>query len=80
MVYTFHAIKPAYKDHLCIRSTFCWSLGWSLYTNFTVVDYVLRRLWNGAVELPELVLILEQAITDLSVLVDQSVVLILVWS
>ncbi len=35
-LYTFHAIEPAYKDHLCIRTTFCWSLGWSLYSSFTV--------------------------------------------
>ncbi len=25
-----------YKDHLFIRTTLCWSLGWSLYTSFTV--------------------------------------------
>ncbi len=34
--YTFHVIEPAYKDHLCIRTIFRWSLGWSLYTSFTV--------------------------------------------
>ncbi len=27
---------PAYKDHLCIRTTFCWSLGWSLYASLAV--------------------------------------------
>ncbi len=26
--YTFYVIKPAYKGHLCIRTTFGWSLGW----------------------------------------------------
>ncbi len=31
--YTFHVIKPEYKDHLCRRTTYCWSLGWSLYTS-----------------------------------------------
>ncbi len=30
----FHIIEPAYKDHLCIRSIFCWSLEWSLFTSF----------------------------------------------
>ena len=32
----FHAIELAYKHHLSIRTTFCWSLRWSLYRNFTV--------------------------------------------
>ncbi len=27
------------KDHLCIRTTFFWSLGWSLYTSFTVYKF-----------------------------------------
>ncbi len=31
-----HVIEPAHIDHLCIRTTFCWSLGWSLYTSFAV--------------------------------------------
>ncbi len=30
-------MELVYKDHLCIRTTFCWSLGWSLYTSSTVV-------------------------------------------
>ena len=34
--YTFHFIAREYKDHLCIRTRLCWSLGWSLYTSFTV--------------------------------------------
>ncbi len=39
-VYNFRAIEPAFKDQLCIRATFCWSLGWSLYTSFTVLQKV----------------------------------------
>ncbi len=34
--YTFNISEPAYKDRLCIRIIFCWSLGWFLYTSFTV--------------------------------------------
>ncbi len=33
-------IKPAYKDHLCIRIIICWSLVWSLHTSFAVVQFV----------------------------------------
>ncbi len=47
---TFHVIEPAYKDHLlCIRTTFCWSLGRSLYTSFTVQSTFLwgnRKILN----------------------------------
>ncbi len=35
-LYTFHASKPVYKDHLTIRTTLCWPLGLSLYICFTV--------------------------------------------
>ncbi len=34
--YTFNIIELAYKGHLYIRTIFCWSLWWSLYTSFTV--------------------------------------------
>ena len=34
--YTFHVTEPVYIDHLCIRTIFCWFLGWSLYTSFTI--------------------------------------------
>ncbi len=37
--YSFHVINPSYKDQLCIRITFCWSLERSLYTSFTVRIY-----------------------------------------
>ncbi len=37
-IYAFYVIAwPAYKDHLCIRTIFCRSLEWSLYTSFTVI-------------------------------------------
>ncbi len=31
--------KHAYKDHMCIWTTLCWSLGWSLHRSFTVLAY-----------------------------------------
>ncbi len=40
-IYTCHVIEPKYKNHLCIRTIFCWSLGLSLYTNFTVVIRII---------------------------------------
>ncbi len=40
-MYTFHAIKPAYKDHLCIRTTFRWFLEWAIYTSFAVYADVM---------------------------------------
>ena len=43
--YIFHVTEPAYKDHLCIRITLCWSLWWScckfqvsLYVNQTNLE------------------------------------------
>ncbi len=39
-VYTFHAIEPSYKNNLyisMIKTIFCWSIGWSSYTSFTVI-------------------------------------------
>ncbi len=49
--YTFHVIEPAYKDHLSIRTTFGVSLGWSLYTSFTVLQkcilFVYRYFHTG---------------------------------
>ncbi len=38
-MHTFHVIEPAYKDHLCIRTTFCWSVGLSLNATFSVVVF-----------------------------------------
>ena len=35
-VYAFHANEPVYKEHLCVRPTFCWSLDLSLYTSSTI--------------------------------------------
>ncbi len=35
--YIFHGIEPAYKDHLCIMTTCCWFLGWSLCTSFLYI-------------------------------------------
>ena len=32
-----HDIEPTYKDHLRIKTTVCWSQGWSLYTSIIVV-------------------------------------------
>ncbi len=37
-----------YKDHLCIRTMFCWSPEWSLYTSFTV--YILLT-WEVEIQL-----------------------------
>ncbi len=56
--YTFHVNEPAYKDHLhvCIRTTFCWSLRWSLYTSFTVsAEDLLLQAYNIIFILVELV-------------------------
>ncbi len=39
-VHTFHAVEPAYKDHLCIKTRFCWCLGWSLYTTFPYWNFI----------------------------------------
>ena len=36
-------IEPAYKDHLCTRTTFGWSLWWSLYTSLAVL--YKQRIW-----------------------------------
>ncbi len=30
----YYAIDPTYQDDLCIRTTFCRSLGWSITHNF----------------------------------------------
>ena len=43
-MYTLNAIEPACKDHLCIRTTFCWSLWWSLYTSVAV--YIASGLFS----------------------------------
>ncbi len=36
--YTFDVIEPAYKDHLCNRTSFCWSL-WQSYTQVSCEDF-----------------------------------------
>ncbi len=41
--------EPAYKDHLCIRTTFCWSPGWSLQTSFAVFHY--GQMYSGTPKL-----------------------------
>ncbi len=42
--YTIHVIEPTYKDHLCIRTTFGFSLRWSLYTSLTVLYFKVSSL------------------------------------
>ncbi len=39
--YTFHVIEPAYRDQLCIRTTFCWSLGW-FYIQVSLYQFFLN--------------------------------------
>lgn len=36
--------SPFHNNQLSIRTTFCWSLGWSLWTGFTVQWYLLLKL------------------------------------
>ena len=37
---TLLIIEYAHKDHLCIRTTFCWPISWSLYTSFAVFNKI----------------------------------------
>ncbi len=39
-----HVIEPAYKDQLCKSTKFSWSLERSLYTSFTVLNFVVESL------------------------------------
>ncbi len=39
---SFHVTEPAYKDHLCVRTTFYWSTGWWLYIQVSL--YFLSAL------------------------------------
>ncbi len=39
---SLRVIELAYKDHLCRKTTALWSLGWSLYTSFTVYCILLK--------------------------------------
>ena len=34
-IFIVHVIEPVYKDHLCIRTTFCWTL-WGIPTGHDV--------------------------------------------
>ncbi len=31
----------------CIRTTFCWSLRWSIYKSFTILAYLIVRTFSG---------------------------------
>ncbi len=44
--YTFRAIEAVYKDHPCIRTTFCCALDLVIYSNFCVIKQWLLFIWK----------------------------------
>ncbi len=39
MALYFYRFVPVMRDHLTYKTTFCGSVGWSLITGFTVIEY-----------------------------------------